>query len=105
MTVVVRRKKLHRTTDPDTSRDAVPASDSRRAMSLRLLATFTDAEHTSEGAAHAAGVDPWQASKRVSELIQQRALEPTGEKRKGESGRAQRVLCITELGRWELKQQ
>lgn len=105
MTVVRRRvrlipaEELHRRTDPDTSRTGVPTQKERGVLCDLLLREFCRSPLTSEEAAHRAGIDPWQASKRVSELIRSELIAPTGDTRPGSSGRAQRVHTATDIGR------
>jgi len=63
-------------------------------MQARLLAQYRfGAWFTAEEAAEAAGYTPADGAwKRVSDLVRLGLLVDTGERRKGRSGRSQRVL-------------
>lgn len=90
--------ELARRTDPETSKAAarrLEAGSIRKA----LLKTFLVGSRTFEEAADVAGIDPWQASKRVSDLIAAGFVHDTGGTRSGASGRQQRILQITAEGR------
>jgi hypothetical protein len=101
---------LARSTDPATS--AAAARTLRRHTTLAaLLAAYAERPQglTALEAATAAGLDPWQASKRVSDLLNGQLIAPAVDAdghdlcRRGTSGRLQRVLRITATGldRWE----
>jgi hypothetical protein len=96
-------KALARSSDPATSK-AAARSLSRESMLRVLLAAFGHKNATAEEAATAAEVDPWAASKRVSDLLNSGLIEVAivnGNEitRRGSSGRFQRVLRITNEGR------
>lgn len=95
--------ELARSNDPDTSQEAaVAAAQSKplRAIMLRLLVHFAGGlEWTSEEVSLRAGLEPEKCSKRTSDLIRLGYLEPTGETRRGSTGRRQRILKATERGR------
>lgn len=93
-------RELVRMSDPETSHQA--ARGDRVASRVRLLRAFYGVNLTSEEAAHRSGLDPWQASKRVSDLLRLGYVVPTGELRTGSSGRQQRVLAITTEGKGAL---
>ena len=86
-----------RTTDPATSKAAAASVDAQ--PMIDVLATLYERYSrigfggmTAEEAADAAGFDPWAVSKRVSDLIRQGIIAPTGRTRPGSSGRQQREL-------------
>jgi hypothetical protein len=96
-------KALARSSDPATSK-AAARSLSRESMLRVLLTAFGHKNATAEEAATAAEVDPWAASKRVSDLLNSGLIEVAivnGNEitRRGSSGRFQRVLRITDEGR------
>lgn len=93
---------LARKDDPGTSKKAARSLE-RESSLMALLSEFATRDLTFEEAAHAAGIDPWQASKRVSDLANAGYVEPIITEdgpltRKGQSGRQQRVLRITMPG-------
>lgn len=93
---------LARKDDPSTSKKAARSLE-RESSLMALLAQFATRDLTFEEAAYAAGIDPWQASKRVSDLANAGYVEPILTEdgpltRKGQSGRQQRVLRITMSG-------
>lgn len=95
-------RKLARTGDPGTSKAAAAALQ-RESMLRALLNEFARADLTAEEAARRASLDPWAASKRVSDLLNAGHIEPvyeddTAVTRPGTSGRQQRVLRITMRG-------
>lgn len=85
-----------RSGDPDTSKDAAKRKSDIKAMRNRLLSQFVyGAWLTAEEASDAAGYTPADGAwKRVSDLLGDGLLVDTGERRKGRSGRAQRVLRL-----------
>ena len=91
-----------RTSDPDTSHDAATPSIRRWSQLRRLLSAFNahPAGLTADEATELASVpsDPplWR---RCSDLGRLGLVAPTGDRRPGRSGRDQRVLAITDLGR------
>lgn len=93
---------IARKDDPPTSKAA--ARNVERETSLQLLLQqYARADLTFEEAAQRAQMNPWAASKRVSDLANVGYIQPimTADgpmTRKGESGRRQRVLRITPLG-------
>jgi predicted ArsR family transcriptional regulator len=89
---------------PDTSRSAAEDTGNARTTMLRLLLrTYADrGPLTAEEAADHAGIDQWQASKRVSDLDRLGWIEDTGQRRQGRAGRAQMVRHITDAGLREL---
>lgn len=94
--------KLARKGDPATSKAAARTLE-RSSMLHALLREFAKADLTGEEAATRANLDPWAASKRVSDLLNAGLIEPIeadGEllTRAGTSGRQQRVLRITMNG-------
>ena len=100
---------LHRTGDPDTSRQAAHSLDTT-SMRAALLAVFAShprgltSEEASIAAGYGAGAGPW---KRVSDLeyeqLIERAKTPDGKDkvRTAASGRTQLVRVITCAGRAE----
>jgi hypothetical protein len=94
-------RKLARSSDPDTSHAAARMlSGKAGTMRFRLLWVFKFNEYTAEEAAfHTDFTAADGAWKRVSDLLNDGLIEPTGETRPGTSGRQQRVLRITEKGR------
>lgn len=91
-----------RTDDPVTSKKAARSVE-RESLLQALLSEFAREDLTFEEAAERAQIDPWQASKRVSDLANVGYVEPVITEegpltRKGRSGRQQRVLRITMLG-------
>ena len=93
---------LARKDDPSTSKKAARSLE-RESSLMALLTEFASRDLTFEEAAYAAGIDPWQASKRVSDLANAGYVEPIVTDdgpvtRKGQSGRQQRVLRITMSG-------
>lgn len=86
---------LARSTDPETSHTAVALLTTRQSHAERLLEAFraNPGGLTAEEAADVAGIDPWAASKRVSDLRRaweiQAKHEPPGKPvtRIGRSGR------------------
>ena len=101
-------KALARKSDPATSKVAARGLE-RESMLRALLVAFNDMSSTSEEAANAANVDPWAASKRVSDLLNAGLVEVATANgkdltRRGSSGKFQRVLRITERGRESLKE-
>lgn len=91
-------KVLARASDPSTSHGgAVSAAPRTGTAKARLLAAFRDdpAGLTFEEAALRVGMDPWQASKRVSDLKREGRIVVAGE-RKGRSGKAQEVCRVAE---------
>jgi hypothetical protein len=93
--------ELARLTDPETSHAAAKAlGGGAETMRRTLLSVFAGGGSglTAEEAAGATGIDPWQASKRVSDLLAAKLIEPTGRTRRGTSGRMQRILRITQGG-------
>ena len=96
-------KALARSSDPASSK-AAARSLNRETMLRVLLLAFAHQSATAEEAATAAEVDPWAASKRVSDLLNAGLIEvavANGKEiqRRGSSGRFQRVLRITDEGR------
>ncbi|MGV0949387.1 MAG: hypothetical protein ACOYB3_01855 [Azonexus sp.] len=94
---------LARTTDPETSRKAAAllgtTAGTHRGM---LLRAFAVEPLTAEEAASRAGLLVGTAgnyTKRVSDLTNAGYIAPTGQTRTGTSGRAARVLAITDAGR------
>lgn len=87
-----------RTTDPSTSKAAAASLDVRSQLTKYEEAfryAYTNGQGlTAEEAAHASGLgtDGGNYTKRVSDLINRGIIEPTGETRRGSSGRKQRVL-------------
>ena len=80
-----------------------PSTSKKESSLMALLTEFASRDLTFEEAAYAAGIDPWQASKRVSDLANAGYVEPIVTDdgpvtRKGQSGRQQRVLRITMSG-------
>lgn len=84
--------------DPDTSHEAARRLSDKRTMMRALLERFAQYPYTSEEAALYCGYDPWQASKRVSDLVRLGLIEDTDDRRPGRSGRDQIVRRITEAG-------
>jgi len=83
-----------RRTDPDTSHAAAQRVSTAASNCAALLRAFRAAPAglTAEEAAAVAGIDPWAASKRVSDLVREELVSDTGQRRPGRSGRPQRVL-------------
>lgn len=83
-----------RLSDPHTSHAAAGSVTTAYALRERLLTAFRGRPGglTAEEAAALAGIDPWAASKRVSDLVRDELLIDSGRTRTGRSGRAQRVL-------------
>jgi hypothetical protein len=97
-------RELARTSDPETSKAAAESLGGEVGTVRRRLAVeFLSQPLTSEEAAGRAHIDPWQASKRTSDLIRLGIIEPTGGTRTGVSGRQQRVLRLTAVGRAALR--
>lgn len=96
-------KELARSSDPITSKLAAAIGHGRDSMRRRIARTFLDGPLTYEGAAEAAELDLWAASRRVSDLVKAGALEPTGRLLKGSTGRLQRELRLTDRGRAALE--
>lgn len=99
-------KALARRGDPGTSKAAARNLD-RESMLHALLSTFATISGTAEETALRADIDPWAASKRVSDLLNAGLIEVAivnGKElqRRGSSGKFQRVLRITERGRASL---
>ncbi len=95
-------RKLARGTDPATSIEAARKLDAGRAGSMRraLLESYLAGPMTAERASSVAGFGPGDGAwKRVSDLLNLELLRDTGRTRVGSSGRQQRILEITELGR------
>lgn len=93
-------RALARRGDPATSKEAA-ASLHREGHLRALLEAYRGAELTSEEAASIAGIDAWQASKRTSDLLSAGLIvevmrENKPVKRRGRSGRWQRVLTARE---------
>lgn len=84
---------VSRTSDPDTSRQA-PTDTSRRTVMAALFAAVQQRPMTTEEAADVAGIDHWQATKRMSDLRNTEQVKDSGERRKGKSGRAQIVWRV-----------
>ena len=98
----VRPGRLARRRDPQTSHDAARSLAGHAGTVRRqLLQAYRSAPegYTSEEAAAHAAIDPWQASKRTSDLKALGLIAATGQVRSGSSGRAQQVLAITDAGR------
>lgn len=98
-----RARALSRRNDPATSKSAARSLD-RESMLRALLLVFGNMSSTAEEAANAAGIEPWAASKRVSDLLSAGLIEvaiANGRElqRRGSSGKFQRVLRITDSGR------
>ena len=89
-------RKLRRGSDPDTSHEAAERLGGS-AQRRRLLEVYR-APHTYEEASVLAGLNPWQASKRTSDLINLGLAAWSGEYRDGSTGRRQRVIVITQAG-------
>lgn len=97
--------------DPDTSREAAAKLTSLHSHCRRLLETFHHQSQspgwfglTAEEAAEESGIDPWAASKRISDLRHMKFItwiivNGTPLTRRGSSTRKQRVYDITSQGR------
>ena len=73
-------------------------------MRRTLLDAYSTANLTSEEASEFCGYTPADGAwKRVSDLMNAKLIEPTGITRSGSSGRQQRVMRITALGREALR--
>lgn len=83
-----------RADDPWTSKEAAASLSGRETLMNRLLDVFLGCPGgmTAEEAADGAGLDRWQTSKRVSDLLSAEMLVDSGRVRAGRSGRSQRVL-------------
>lgn len=81
--------------DPDTSHAAAPTTSARHTVMAQLLAAIKQRPMTTEEAAAVAGLDHWQATKRMSDLKATEQVTDSGERRKGASGRQQIVWRIT----------
>ena len=97
---------LARRGDPGTSKAAARNLD-RESMLHALLSSFETISGTAEETALRADIDPWAASKRVSDLLNAGLIEVAtvnGKElqRRGSSGKFQRVLRITDRGRASL---
>ena len=93
---------LARRRDPDTSKLSARQLSALRSNSIRarLLKVYAELTFgTRDEAADAAGVEDYEASKRVSDLLNLNLLYDSGIRRPGRSGRQQRVLGITVAGR------
>lgn len=89
---------LARTSDPTTSARAAASIAPRTGTYKRLLFDAIAASGdglTFEEAARRVGMDPWQASKRVSDLKRDGLIVVVGE-RPGTSGKAQEVCLVAE---------
>lgn len=102
-------RTLARATDPDTSHEAAKmlaggAGTMRRDL-LRVFAMERVGGYTAEEAADYAGYTPADGAwKRVSDLLNAKLVQvDVGHERRGRSGRMQRVLRITDLGREALR--
>jgi hypothetical protein len=99
-----------RGSDPDTSRDAAAQVTTLNGHCEALLRVYPDwVGLTAEEAAGHAGINPWAASKRVSDLRRMGLIEPLvldGKTvtRKNSSNRQAEVCCITVAGRNKLKE-
>jgi hypothetical protein len=96
---------LHRSNDPETSREAA-AQISRRATHLRaMLAAFAANDHTDVEAARVAGLERVEATRRASELRNTHLIEPIRDQdgvlvtRLLPTNRRGMVCRITEAGR------
>lgn len=77
-----------RLTDPTTSHDATPSAVSRKTHMAALLEAIKAQPCTTEEAAAAAGITPWQvATKRTADLKNVGSIRDSGERRRGSSGR------------------
>jgi hypothetical protein len=89
---------LHRASDPTISARAAASIAPRTGTYKRLLFDAIAASEdglTFEEAARRVGMDPWQASKRVSDLKRDGLVTVVGE-RPGSSGKAQEVCKVRE---------
>ena len=85
-----------RLTDPATSHAAAAALDGKT-MLRALVRVYKSGDYTAEEAARIAGLDGSNHyTKRISDALRLGWLEDTGTTRPGSSGRAQRVLAITD---------
>jgi hypothetical protein len=94
------QKPLARRVDPSTSQRAAGQHRLRRGTQRhQLLVVFASGPGglTAEEAGVATGIDG--AWKRVSDLLNDKLVEDTGEERRSLKGSAQRVLRITQQGR------
>lgn len=93
-----------RTDDPDTSKAAAARLSDKATMMRKLLKCFSVRSLTSDEAVWLAGYLPADGAwKRVSDLAAKGLIEDTGERRPGDSGRAQMVRRITDKGREALR--
>jgi len=90
--VILSPKEHARAGDPATSHAAAATFSRPRAASMMgaLLAAIESADFglTAEEAAHRTGLDPWGASKRMSDLARKGLIADTGTTRTGTSGKA-----------------
>lgn len=99
------RQKLwigHRTTDPDTSRDAAPKFKNLRQVHFQLLGAFIRyGDLTADEAGEICGLVNNRSCywKRVSELVSIGYLVDTGERRNGLAGKPQSVRGLSRLGK------
>lgn len=98
-------RELARTTDPETSHEAARMLGGKAGtMRRRLLTVFLQGSRTAEEAADAAGYTAADGAwKRVSDLAKASLIVDIGITRPGRSGREQRVMAITPLGREVLR--
>jgi hypothetical protein len=94
-------KEHARRTDPDTSHQAAKLLGGKAGTMLRqLLEVFARRAMTADEAAIEAGFSPADGAwKRVSDLAKAKLIMDSGVTRPGRSGRQQRVMQITPLGR------
>lgn len=90
------------TADPQTSKDAaasiVNASAKNHRRRLLLVFAASSRDLTCDEAQDAAGMETYQARRRISELLTMGLLERTGLTRAGRSGRQQTTIRLSEAG-------
>jgi hypothetical protein len=98
-TTLLSPKEHARTGDPGTSHAAAATFSRPRAASMmgQLLTVIESSRDglTAEEAARLCGLDPWGASKRVSDLSAKGLITDAGITRTGTSGKAQTVWKAT----------
>ena len=93
--------KLHRTDAPDTSVEAAQHVDTPRMalMVLRVVAAHGDSGCVQDDVIRRLVLCPYSSvTARFKALLDDKLIALTGERRKGRSGRSQRVIRITDAG-------